>query len=707
MVTTTVRYLTDTGSIFLAPPNYIYATDNLVYKLYGSLSCITYRNNEIIKYKRLLAESMVLRWSFWDYCLPLVILGAGAALLAGSLLADMDNTGTEDWDQFCFFDEVPRKTILEYRQFPLWNPYTHGGRPLLANPQVSFTRPTFIFTLVFGCVVGLKIEAVVMMLVGLLGMWLLARHYRLKPKAAALSAATFAFSSYFMLHIAAGHVMFFTWFLLPYVFLFFVKALEQKAMRPLIFAAIFLALILIGGGAVYTFVPLTAYLLVYAGVEALRERKIRPFVCLIIVVLLSLGIGAFKVFPMLEYLNDHPRLTNTTDFTPPSALLQVFAGQNQSMSAHNFQGQGWQWYEYGAYTGVLPLTLAIAGLLIRRRRDAVSIAVAGACATLVSMGGLSIPTVWHFLHKLPFIGSMHIPSRFFILSVFTIALLAGFACQTFEQRFAKNPLKKALLFLVVLIAIINVVAFSRQPLLNAFPNEPRPVSPNEGFRQFLDLDPRRSDAFSSMHDNLRENKGTINGYDLIPHAVYALWPGRKDYRGEIFLEGDGTASYASWSPNMLVTRVSATNATRLVLNQNYGPGWIVRGDNKIEAHRGLIAARISPGDHDIAFVYRPSSFVLGTIVSLAMLIGILLMLWNWQAQRKIANALLILAVLITLVAFLENAQKADAPVVQGCEIGSQCQACSYFGTKQICMKGICAGNNLCTIKDPAYANLTG
>src|SRR5262249_48450014 len=38
---------------------------------------------------------------------------------------------TLDWQFFQFFDEIARRTIAEYHQFPIWNPYFCGGTTMV------------------------------------------------------------------------------------------------------------------------------------------------------------------------------------------------------------------------------------------------------------------------------------------------------------------------------------------------------------------------------------------------------------------------------------------------------------------------------------------------------------------------------------------------------------------------------------------------
>jgi len=88
------------------------------------------------------------------------------------LLKNFSYWGQMDWDQFTFWNAVPRETLLRYHQFPLWNIYANGGNVLLAHPQSPFLSPLYIFVLIFGPVIGLKIEIIVHLIIGLFGITL-------------------------------------------------------------------------------------------------------------------------------------------------------------------------------------------------------------------------------------------------------------------------------------------------------------------------------------------------------------------------------------------------------------------------------------------------------------------------------------------------------------------------------------------------------
>ena len=80
-----------------------------------------------------------------------------------------NNLGGFDWDQHFFYLESIRKPVAEYGQFPLWNPYYVGGMPILENPQIKFFSPTFLFSILFGSIIGLKISVLFYYALGALG----------------------------------------------------------------------------------------------------------------------------------------------------------------------------------------------------------------------------------------------------------------------------------------------------------------------------------------------------------------------------------------------------------------------------------------------------------------------------------------------------------------------------------------------------------
>ena len=67
------------------------------------------------------------------------------------------------------YEEAARKTVLEFHQLPLWDPYYCGGMDMLGTPQSRFASPTFLLTLLFGTLRGQALTAFLMYFLGLEG----------------------------------------------------------------------------------------------------------------------------------------------------------------------------------------------------------------------------------------------------------------------------------------------------------------------------------------------------------------------------------------------------------------------------------------------------------------------------------------------------------------------------------------------------------
>src|SRR3989338_7046369 len=139
------------------------------------------------------------------------------------IFQNIGNWGIHDWDQHFMLNAMPKETILEFKQFPLWSPHYCGGNVMLANPQSSFLNPLFIFVLIFGEVTGLKLLILAYLAIGLFGMFLLARHMKISPISSYLSAILFMLSGLYAMRVSIGHTVWMQMALIPYVFLFYLK----------------------------------------------------------------------------------------------------------------------------------------------------------------------------------------------------------------------------------------------------------------------------------------------------------------------------------------------------------------------------------------------------------------------------------------------------------------------------------------------------
>jgi hypothetical protein len=537
------------------------------------------------------------------------------------IFVNIHDLGIGDWDAYCTFDEVPRITLLKYVQFPFWNPFANGGRPLFAHPHSTFLRPTFVFSLIFGCVIGLKIEMLFMLFFGMMGAFLLSKHYKLQSISGILMSAIFGLTSYFALHITEGHADFVQLAFLPYVFLFFLKSLEEP--KYIFLSAIFLALTILGAAPNHSFIFIILFIGMFGSFFSIKKRSLKPLLFVLLLVVFTACLSSIKLFPTYEYLQSHPRFTDTSkETTPLVGIYHVLASFNQQRTGNRFSDQQHRWHEYGAYVGVMPLVLFILGVFVFWRAEWPLI-LTGIMALLLSLGSFAKFAPWTLLHSMPFLNWMRVSSRSIILFVFVISIISGIVSHNLLVTLKNRKLHSLIIYVGIILIILSLIMVGRQSLSSAFKQVPVSVSLYPAFAQFRDNEISIRDAYSDTYLNVIANKGTLNAYDPILNSVFAKSIDDPNYVAEVYLENRQPANYTYWSPNKLIVNFQTYEDTRVIINQNYDPGWSVRG-KQTENFSGLLAVKVNQTETEVELSYFPNSFLIGGVISAVSLIGFLI-----------------------------------------------------------------------------------
>jgi uncharacterized membrane protein YfhO len=90
----------------------------------------------------------------------------------------------------------------------------------------------------------------------------------------------------------------------------------------------------------------------------------------------------------------------------------------------------------------------------------------------------------------------------------------------------------------------------------------------------------------------------------------------------------GSASVTRYEPNRVDVRTKADDAALLVLSENHYPGWGAYLDGRpvgvLRVDYNLRGVHVPAGEHEVRFVYRPKSLMVGAAVSLLAALGLLL-----------------------------------------------------------------------------------
>lgn len=546
----------------------------------------------------------------WGW-LPYAVFAGVVLVLAVPILKNFQNWGVRDWDLFTTLHAAAVGTVVDYGQFPFWNPYIGGGNILFAHPEVPVLNPLFGLLVIFGPLAGLKIQILVVYFIGLTGWYKLARRLGISYHGAFIPPLVYMLSSYLTLHFAVGHIPFHYFSALPWLVFFYKKSLDHR-IHVLSMGATVAFIILGSGGAVPLLFSLF-FLFLISLFDVGRGRGLRPPLHAIVGGLCGILFAAVKVFPMFDYLTRHPWTPQgTVQITPLWILPKMFFAFNQSLFADHIQGYVWGWHEYGAFVGPLAAILIMVGAVGGFKKSwpyLVLIAV----SIIIVLGSFWPPySPWDLLHLLPGFASIRVPSRFILLAVFAFAVLAGRGTDYILSLF---KFRRGLMTTVIFLAVLGTHLFVCLPVLGeAFTRRPEIPRRHADFKQIIG-DP------NYMYAAFLSNRGTIQAAWL---SAYRPGRGILDYNNRVsewYSEGDAVRVVKrEFSPNRIVFDVESERGGTLVISQGYDPGWRRADKKEITSFQDLVSIRVEPDDTQVAIYYYPPYFNLGVFVSLLSII---------------------------------------------------------------------------------------
>jgi len=594
--------------------------------------------------------------------LPILIAAAVIAVLFSMpLFAHLDYWGIQDWDAFLARSSVSRASLLQYGQFPLWNPYSMGGMPHLAQPETNILSLPFLCELIFGVLLGNRINIVLHLFIGLTGAYYLARHYRLSLPASALVAFVFMLSSMYTLPVTMGMVSAYAIGYMPWAFLFYLKAHDDIAHA--LAAAGVLALMWLAGG-IYPFCLTVLFFGTYSGLAVVfgeyRIKTAAKALCLIGV--LSFLLGAVKFLPSIEFTSQFPRESDLYCGFSLEALTYGLFARDQTIAAINDKGSEPGFLhgfthnidEIGMYIGLLPFALFLIGFCCRLKRYR----VLASCLLLflwLAFGYRSEPlSLWALVHKIPPYNIMRTAERFRYVFLLCLSLFAGLGLQALSQwltiLFRSERWSNRIAYVVTALVLVDLFVVCSPVSKDAFLIPPLPIPANESFIQMKGFQPYDINGIVTpdSNDNYQSfgaefpaflaNAGTVVAYESMPLPTKAIPIGSPDYRGEVFLSGtEGTARYRLWSPNRLIVEVKAQGEGFVVVNQNFYKNWHAKGGPEPVPVNGLLAVKVNPQISTVELYYLPTTFVVGAILSAGSLTGMLCWLLRRRRKARLAD----------------------------------------------------------------------
>jgi hypothetical protein len=573
-----------------------------------------------------------------------VTILASACLLLATLLkilepmlADFHTFGFHDWDVETAYRYITVLSLKRYHEAPWWHPFLCGGFPAFGDTETAsnFLSPYLPLYLLSDLRSAIRLEVVGGALTGLLGTFVLARRFTRSAALCALVSALYVLNGRWALQAAAGHTWHLQYGLLPWALLFYERALEPGRMKNAIGTGVALACMVLWGG-IYPLPQSALILCCYALLLSVFTRSTRPLLALGIAGIVAIGLGAPKLFAIVDRLSRLPRLIPSREVIGLADLLVMFTAPEQRFGSRPIHTPAYNWHEWGIYIGPVGVLVLCVALVFARGQRGQPLKIVALLLLLLGFGAFHPQAPWALLHELPVFSSQHVPSRFHypMLLVFGLAFLTVVGpCA--DRALKRWPVLDLLLLLPLALVCADLAVVARQPFEQAFWLEkPAEIAALPLFEQHTNgpVNYLRRDWAPPMLLSMFANTGVIKCYgvdpDFKPGAIAA---DAADYRGRAYVaDGAGTAEISDWSPNHADVRVAGAGAGALVVyNMNFDRSWRANGQPALD-YRGLVATRLTGNVAQVTFRYFPRTLRFSVPLFLLTLAG---SIWGARGGR--------------------------------------------------------------------------
>lgn len=326
---------------------------------------------------------------------------------------------------------------------PLWNPYIYCGMPLLASLQVGFFYPLTLIHYILPFNLAFNWFTILHYFLAGLFTYLLMRHYKASEEASLLSGIVFAFSGY-LLSVSTMNTTLTSVVWLPLVILFWDRLLSGAG-RDWLWLVLIMVLMLLGGEPTI-FYSTILLMIIYA----FFIGKIGKLWYLAPVMLLTLGLLAIQLFPLLEFTINSVRTWRTefdfishSSLPPREALNVIFPNIWGSFLDGTYSkailGSDIQTWILSPYLGLLALFLAGLVVIAERSRRTYFFLAAGLFFLLMSFGRYT-PFYNLLFWGLPGISTIRYPVKFMFFPTFAAAILSGFGLDKLSRILSQKTL---------------------------------------------------------------------------------------------------------------------------------------------------------------------------------------------------------------------------------------------------------------------------
>lgn len=343
--------------------------------------------------------------------------------------------------------------------FPLWNPYTFSGQPLLANFQSSVFYPLNIFYFITNARNAWILLIVTQPFLGGMFMYLAIRSFSIGKIASTYASVVFMFSSYLITWMENGNISHsYVW--LPLSFWAINNYFLNFKYRYLLILAIALALTILAGHpqtAIYIYL-ISAVFWVYKSMES-KKFKVSKMIIFIFPLVSSLLICAVQLLPTAAFYRISPislpfsREVFDRSILPYKNLITFFASDFFGHPANNnFWSQSYG--DFTPYFGAVPLVFTLWAIFRLGKYRFIKFATI--VASIFILAALHGPITYLIkILEVPLLNATT-PSRFTSISIFIMIILSAFGLNDLLKNFDQKKYVKQFLIFLILISFVYI-----------------------------------------------------------------------------------------------------------------------------------------------------------------------------------------------------------------------------------------------------------
>lgn len=477
--------------------------------------------------------------------------------------------GTDDWDLTYSTFEVARKSLVEYGQWPHFNPYLAFGSDLDANPQATHASIFFIPVYLFGTFYGYKLSILLSIIIGC---WGCMKLFGLLNKDKLINlCATFIFagSAYFSRHIFyAGHSNVMYFYFLPWVFYHLQLFRRDNTLGSAVWAVLMLTQ-MISGGAPFVFIASVLLICLWLiGLLWIEKTGISVLLKFAVIIAFAVGLSLWKLVPVWQFWHTNPRLVTDDSGINLLVWLQALCDfPTDTRTPH-------EWHEFAMGFSLVAIAIIIFHIhKIRQWKKWIWLLL-----LLIWIGIGNMPPYinpWYALHHhFPIFDSLRAPYRFGILVVFIL-------CLSIVISLNNTDYKKLIYCILIGISLTQTLSY------NAVSHQ-IVSSPRIEELQAKISDDRIGQTPIKLDESLKQQYIAVKNDYFVMNAYEPLnLDPVRDSMNEFI-----TGASALFSPNRLAM-VAKDSTIRVCVR--YSDNWHLNGKGKMVNDKGLITIQDAEG----------------------------------------------------------------------------------------------------------------